>query len=164
MAQRYHKKKLPQSNNCLICSESFDEERYPVAPECGHVLCCKCYALTKSKCPFCRRPSNESIRLYNDAETDSLASDIQNLSIEPDIQELSSMLLCTKNTEIRKLNQDKYRWNNIKINVTPLRGNPYCLTVKESDTVASLKVKIKGREGVPESGVTIYLNDFLFQS
>ena len=151
MAQRYHKKKLPQSNNCLICSESFDEERYPVAPECGHVLCCKCYALTKSKCPFCRRPSNESIRLYNDAETDSLASDIQSLSIEPEIQELSSMYEKCWNKEIKSR---KNRWNNVKINVTPLRGNPYCLTVKESDTVASLKVKIKGREGVPESGVT----------
>ena len=81
-------------------------------PACGHVMCSECIKKIDERCPFCRRSSEGSFRIYNDAE-DELAAGLSSLSLD------------------------------IQVLVKPMRGNMYCLTVKITDSVASLKAKIR---------------------
>ena len=77
--------RLPQSDDCRICTEPFTEEQYPMVNECGHAYCSAC-AERVEECPFCRR-SGTPHRLYNDAMIDDLADNVESLSLDAPIQD-----------------------------------------------------------------------------
>ena len=113
-AERKKAKPLPQANDCSICTRPYTEANWPMTLECGHVMCSDCVEQIDDECFFCRRPSTPNSGFRIYNDAEAeLTAGMSSLSLD------------------------------IQIIVQPMRGNSYCVAAKTTDTVASLKAKIR---------------------